>query len=443
MSTKSGAANTWLLGTGILVVLGIFYLLFFSTKRYDWAESYDPDNDLPYGTSIFKNLIENAHPNQPFFEVADSIHLRVNTDTLPKNSNYFLIGRELYLDSNETDFLLDFVEKGNNAFLLSSVFSYTLIDTLIDVESEDYYYYDLEEGIATVTPIQRSQDTSIFMNLWGKDDRFERPVECKYVRNNEPRNKVWSYFHEAIFAKNNAEIDVLGYYDDENTNYIRIPYGDGFFYLHSTPLAFTNYALLKDSGFHYVAYATAFTGDGTVLWDDYNRNYQYVQDSNYSSNDSGSLYEHEEGPLSFILSERSLKWSWFVLLAAIFLYMFFGAKRKQRSIPVIHPLKNTSLDFAETIGTMFRMENDHAKLVKLKMRLFKAFVRERYGLRTAIEQHEEPELIKDLAERSDLEAQQVKELFSVYHQLEEKTDLEAIELIRFHQQLEQFYQNAR
>ncbi|MFT5981181.1 MAG: hypothetical protein ACI898_001960, partial [Flavobacteriales bacterium] len=27
--------------------------------------------------------------------------------------------------------------------------------------------------------------------------------------------------------------------------------------------------------------------------------------------------------------------------------------------------------------------------------------------------------------------------------LEEKTDLEAIELIRFHQQLEQFYQNAR
>ena len=123
--------------------------------------------------------------------------------------------------------------------------------------------------------------------------------------------------------------------------------------------------------------------------------------------------------------------------------MVFGAKRKQRSIPVIHPLKNTSLDFAETIGTMFRMENDHAKLLRLKMRLFKAFVRERYGLKTSVDREDEPGLIRQLGERADLPVEQVEEVFSFFHEYNERKELEAFDLVRFHQKLEQFYQNAR
>ena len=123
--------------------------------------------------------------------------------------------------------------------------------------------------------------------------------------------------------------------------------------------------------------------------------------------------------------------------------MIFGAKRKQRSIPVIHPLKNTSLDFAETIGTMFRMENDHGKLLRLKMRLFRAFVRERYGLKTSVEQQDEAELIERLAEKADLHPEQVDEVFSMFNEYNQQKELEALDLVKFHQKLEQFYQNAR
>ncbi|MDG1062928.1 MAG: hypothetical protein P8O93_00595 [Flavobacteriaceae bacterium] len=443
MAANKGGGTQWYIAIGALAILGILYFLFIANKEYNWSENYEPLEDYPYGISVFKNLVEKAHPQQDFVEITDSVYHRIDLDTLPFGSNYFLVGRELYLDSLEMDFMFDYVGRGNNAFFVSHRFDYQLIDTLLDVTTEDYYYYDFDtDGFAITSPIQKYQDTSVFVGLRGAPGFANWETECKYVRNHQPLNKVWHYFSDDIVAKSGNQIEILGTFEEYYVNYIRIPHGEGFFYLHATPLAFTNYSLLKDSGFQYVAQAAAFTGPGTNIWDNYNRKYQYVHNENYS-NQGGTDYGHDEGPLAFILSERSLKWAWFAFLAFILIYMIFGAKRKQRSIPVIHPLKNTSLDFAETIGTMFRMENDHGKLLRLKMRLFRAFVRERYGLKTSVEQQDEAELIERLAEKADLHPEQVDEVFSMFNEYNQQKELEALDLVKFHQKLEQFYQNAR
>ncbi|MCH2198440.1 MAG: hypothetical protein MK081_06630 [Flavobacteriales bacterium] len=450
MANKGGTNNLILIIGGLVVVVGIFYLLFFTSKVYNWSESYDYEEELPYGSYVFREVVEGSHPNTEFIEVADTVYLNVNTDSLPENSNYFLIGRELYLDSAETAFLLDFVERGNQAFVISNAFSDRLLDTLISFPSEyDFDFFSETEELQPIT-LQAETDTSIAMDLcapalWDEiptTSILDSTVECKFVRSHVPQNKNWIYFPYGITAKEDRPIEVVGCYNEGFVNYIRVKYGEGYFYLHSTPLAFTNYQLLKKEGFRYVSEACRYMGDGAILWDEHNRYYQYAPYQGGSS--GGSSYDHKEGPLNFILSERGLRWAWFTLIALGVLYMIFGARRKLRAIPVLHAPENTSIDFAETIGTMFRIENDHGKLVRLKMRLFRAHVRERYLLKTAVETKEEENLlIERLSEKTDIPIEEIQTIFNRYHELLTTEDVESKDLITFHQMLERFYQNAR
>jgi hypothetical protein len=52
-------------------------------------------------------------------------------------------------------------------------------------------------------------------------------------------------------------------------------------------------------------------------------------------------------PMRFILNNPPLRYAWYLLLLGLLIFVLFNAKRKQRIVPVIEPLKNTSLDLSE------------------------------------------------------------------------------------------------
>jgi len=56
-------------------------------------------------------------------------------------------------------------------------------------------------------------------------------------------------------------------------------------------------------------------------------------------------------PLKYILSQESLKWAYYILIVSIIVYIIFQGKRKQRVIPLIPPLKNTTLEFVRIIAS--------------------------------------------------------------------------------------------
>lgn len=434
MSGKKNNSAVWIIASAILLVV-LFYMFFMSSPIYNWSESYSDSDELPYGSSVFKGLVERRTADDLFYTFKDSIERSIDIDTLPEASNYVVIGRELYLDSAETDFLMQFVRNGHNAFIYSRYFTGSLIDTLMQVE----YEYDWYENISDERPLNALTDTSITLNLYAGKEVFEHPVACTYVRDNTPLYRSWMHFRENIKGREFEEIEVLGYFNGYYANYVRIPYGKGYFYLHSTPLAFTNYHLLNEENFNYVNNSIAWMGDGAVLWDDYNRNFQWEG----AGNASAPGYEHDDGPLAFILSERSLRWAWFILLGIGLLYLLFGARRRQRPIKVVHGLSNTSVDFAETIGTMFRMEKDHRKLTRLKMRLFKAHIRERYKLRVPAEGEPLEPYLERLSERSHVPLEELKNIFSAYDRIIGRDDPDGRGLVIFHGMLRDFYAKAR
>jgi hypothetical protein len=74
--------------------------------------------------------------------------------------------------------------------------------------------------------------------------------------------------------------------------------------------------------------------------------------------------------LRFILSNPALKYAWWVFLGGLVLFIFFNVKRKQRIVPIIEPLKNTSADFVKSIGNLYMQEGDFHDMMAKKAQYF-------------------------------------------------------------------------
>jgi len=65
------------------------------------------------------------------------------------------------------------------------------------------------------------------------------------------------------------------------------------------------------------------------------------------------------------------------------LYLLFNAKRRQRVVPVVKPLRNTTVEFIQTIGNLYFQEGDTVNIVQKKIIYFLDRVRNRYYLDTS------------------------------------------------------------
>jgi len=85
-------------------------------------------------------------------------------------------------------------------------------------------------------------------------------------------------------------------------------------------------------------------------------------------------------PLRFILNNESLRWAYYMVVIGSVLFLLVESKRKQRMIPILLPLANTTLDFVKTIGNMYLQANDHKAIAEKKIAFFLDQVRSNYYL---------------------------------------------------------------
>jgi len=65
------------------------------------------------------------------------------------------------------------------------------------------------------------------------------------------------------------------------------------------------------------------------------------------------------------------------------LFVLFEMKRRQRIIPVIAPLRNTTLDFVQTVGNVYFNQRDNKNIAIKKITYFLEFVRSNFFLSTS------------------------------------------------------------
>jgi hypothetical protein len=401
----------------ILYLFGIFMIVIMVVEitrpqPINWKASYSSQDKIPFGMYILHQEIEELLEVSDFENVNESCYTYLlNTYLSDENHQkkaYFFVNNYLYFDDEETFALLDFVEAGHMAFLSAKHFSGKLRDTL-KIETHTSYHY---EEIAIKTKLYSasfSDDTTT----------FKRGVNQSYFTHIDTLNTTALGYYLPTEKNFTTTYTESGEFTPEVAlNYIKIPHGNGYFFIHTLPEAFTNYYLLN--GNH--AYASRVLSHFDVehlLWDDYKK--------------SGRKFI--ESPMRFVLSETTLKWAYYITIVSLILFVLYKGKREQRIIPVREPLKNTTGEFTKTIGDLYFQHRDYSNLIAKKNSYFLERVRSQFYLNTTVL---DETFAEKLAQKKGKSKEDVIKLVQLLRRMKEKTLHTEEDLISLNQEIEKF-----
>ncbi|HVB03651.1 MAG TPA: DUF4350 domain-containing protein [Chitinophagaceae bacterium] len=383
------------IAVSILVLLIYGILLISSPKRMDWTLSLSGQDKIPYGAYVvfhqLGSLFHRARISRSATTADETLRSRVDSGSL-----YLVLARDISMDSLDTRSILSWVSRGNQVFLAAQQWDGPLMDSL---------------GL--------SGNTS-----WSavKSGRFN------FVNPLLRRNKNFGFPGEtggAFFPiQDSGRVEVLGTDSLGNINFARISEGRGAVYVNAIPLAFTNYAALYGNQCAYINGALSYIPQGTrqVIWDQY-----YKKRSTPSRN-----------PLRAILGNEDLKWAWYLALVTLLLYVLFNGKRTQRVIPVILPLQNTSLEFAETVGRLYYQRRDNKNIAEKMINALMDHFRRQFRLSPG---RQLPEFRDQLARRAGLSQEKVRELLELVDEAEHAATVSDELLLRMDNCMDQFYTN--
>ena len=418
----------WLIFVGIaLLLFVIIYLLTPAQEKYDWSASYERTSNQPYGFQLLYNLLKTEYAGSRFVEINKP--LRENLEVLKNQHDalYFIAGGWLYLDSSAQNAVMDFVSDGNTAFISAAYVPYNIYYDLLNGKISD----STDEEYSNYYQPYQFSDSIVSFSLLHVAFQNDSCFKVNYIFNWKFVNGEWNYFFEKGREESLDSVAALGAINTDYVNFIRVKYGNGYFYLHSNPIAFTNFNLNHEQGFKYLQNVFSNFHPATIIWDEASKlPYQDDRSKQYAG----------ESPLKFILGNRSLRWAWYVLLFAMLLFILFRAKRVQKTIPVIEPNLNTSLEFVQTVSRLYFLQNDHLALAKQKMKLFSLFIRNKYKI--TLKNNSEEELNR-LAVKSEINFKEVKHIFTSYKLISSRTHITADELIEFHKSIDHFYHTCK
>ncbi|MFM9985237.1 MAG: hypothetical protein ACKVOK_08405 [Flavobacteriales bacterium] len=452
-----------LIASIVLAILATILLLILNHKKqWSWIENYKPTSEEPYGTAVLYRLMKSVRNSQEFIMLQDTTYKELPADPTQEVDNYIYIGQEYFANLEDTRQIFDFVESGNNAYIFCSRPSNYVADSILKLPGEEIDpfeiyqqmieeegYYDEDNMVPTpenpevVKKFYGITDSTINLKL--KDSLGHAIPEPAIVRMQdfEVYRSYWKFYNDNLITQEGNKVDYLGYFDEEYPNFVRCQYGKGHFYFHSTPLVFTNYYMLNDTSMNYCRSVLSSMGYGKVFWDEDNREFDIVNNPQ-AEDEENDPTKPQEGPMEFILSEPSLRWAWYILLTGSILYLVFGARRKQKIIPLADNMENTSMEYTEVISQMFMNQSDHKKLVSMKMDLFRAFLRDRFNIKLPLRfQDEDDKLYMHISQKCKVPEDLVISIFEQNKYLSSVVVVETPEMLKFHQKLERFYETCK
>ncbi|MES2544327.1 MAG: DUF4350 domain-containing protein [Bacteroidota bacterium] len=343
--------NTLKLYIFLIFVLigGIVFLDANVPKPINWSPTYSVKDKIPFGLYVFDKELGSICKGQKIEKLNitpyEYFPSQYNYDTLVNNykvnGTFLSVSEFSTIDDESIDEIMTFVSYGNNAFISSKYISQHLLDSLkIEINSEFNF----------------------------KDSTYNWLAN---PRLGTQKYKMSEGIGNTFFSKiDTLNTTVLGYQNGDSTrvNFIKINYENGSFYLHTQPAAFTNFHLLKGNHHEYAEKVLSYLHKETIFW--------------YNKNQDGEVIS--ASPMRYILNQPALKWAWYLFLIGIAVFMVFNAKRKQRIVPIIKPLANTTIDFAKTIGNLYYQEGDHNNIIDKKIIYFLERIRNEYLMDTTV-----------------------------------------------------------
>lgn len=425
----------------VLVLTGIFY--YFRSRHaphYNWSESswqkdqgYSEQNNQPYGTLIAHRLLEQYFPGKKVTNLTKDIAGELPQEDAARGDNYVFIGEALYMDSLGTDKLVRFVKAGNTALISSKTIPFDLMNYVYFQECDNIAWSDydvISDSIGRLSLRTPQLPDSAYYFYFANQN-----VRLPYS---------WNCLSPYVFCDSLAQ-HPLGYLNRYRVNFAEFPCGKGKFLLHTNPIAFSNFSLLRSETHPYVEGVWSHLTQGNIYWDAMSRVPESV--GRRRNRSDYNRFNEEDHPLTYILKQKSLAWAWYLLVGATGLWLLFRAKRRQRIIPVLKPNENSSYEFISTIANLHFREKNYQNLSKQGMKLFLTQLRERYGISVTIDPKTElprtdHEFFKKLALFSEVPESKARDIFEKYSAVVRYQPTEDM-MVELHQAMEAFLRQAR
>jgi hypothetical protein len=386
----------YLIGSATALIL---YLVaqYYKPKPTDWSPSYLREDKIPYGLYILDHEKTAVFP-EAIIKTSKLPVYNTLKDHNYKNTAYLFIASSLNFDKLDYQELVKFMNRGNQVFIAAFDLGKLLNDTLKLEVNNNFAPKLRSEPIYFVNPALKSNYGYVFEK--GIGDQYFTSVDS-------------------------SRCAVLGRNGKGDVNFIKYTFGKGALYILPNPQLLTNYSLLNPAGAEYASKALSYLQKTeTLIWDE------------HSTRGTPS----NESLIRVFLKYDQLRWAYYLSLIGLLVFVIYEIKRRQRIIPVLLPLKNSSADFVKVVGKVYYQERDNGDIAQKKINYFLEFIRLTYRLKTL---KTDEELISSLILISGAQEETIRKLFILINGIQNGNKVTDNILIELNKLIEKFYNQAK
>lgn len=382
-----------------LIFIAVIVLQYMQPKPINWAHTYLKQDKIPFGCYAIFNLLENNFAKKVITNKQTLYSL--NAEMAESNQTLIIIDDNITFSKLDVKSLFSFLKKGNTVLISGSDFSNTLKDTF-----NLSFQYNWE--------IKPTNIDSLLT---------KRAFEVQFT---QPKNNILkSYVYptvatESYFTKFDTALFKISSVNKRNQAVLlEASIGKGKLLLSSIPDVFGNLFIVNNHNRFYTYTLLSKVKNNTIIWDE-----------NYK------VYTHQEkGIFDFIFNNDALYMGYCIAIIGLLFFMIFEMKRKQRAIPIIKPLQNSTLEFVDVISHVYFNSKNHKFIAEEKIAYFYFDVRKKFSVNTTLMNDEFYNTIHHL---SGIDLDAVKKLFSYCENLKQAPSLTEQDLLELNTRITNF-----
>ncbi len=393
-------------------------------KKTDWSVSLKNTDKTPYGTYLAYNSLKDHFPDAEINSLSKWSSFNNLDKEVRRNYNgptlLILEGLSFNLTQAEWDHLLEFANDGNEVLLFSSYPDRKIMNKLHCNKKmsgmEEYPLSLFNTG-------EKNIEALTLKNTAGKYGYNGHSIQGYFEEdttnhNDDDVDTSYANIHYTV-----ADIpDTLGYVKGK-ANMIRYAVGEGHITLHAAPLVLSNYFLLQNDNKRYLSglWSTLPADITHVYWLEYYKRSLPVSGANV-------MWRYPATRFATILA-----------ILGLLIYVLFESKRRQRIIPIVPPLQNSSVSFVETVGRLYYNKKNHMNLADKMINHFLEWVRNTYFINT---NQINDSFIEQLTVRSGQPEETVRNLAHMIHETRLRNAIgDEAYLYELYNTIQQFYKS--
>jgi hypothetical protein len=354
------------------VFIAVIVLQYMQPKPINWSRTYLKKDKIPFGCFAIFNLLETNYAQK--IEVNKETLYAINKKNKGSQTTLILVNNELEFSKLDLSNLFEFLKKGNTVVLAANTYKNLIKDTF---KLETHYNWN---------------NSSLVLDSLLQKKAFE----IKYT---VPKNNILkSYSYptiatESYFSKFDTSLFKISSVNKANEAVlIEANIGKGRLLISSIPDVFGNLFIVNHANRYYTYTLLSSVKNKTILWDEYYKTYNIQQ----------------KGLFQFIFNNDALYMAYGITIIGLLFFMVFEIKRKQRTIPIIKPLQNSTLEFVDVISHVYFNSKNHRYIAEEAINYFYFYVRKKFQVKTKDMTEDE---FQNISQLSNINLDEIKKLF--------------------------------